>query len=112
MLISETTGDFELLSGVEQAAKMGDRLAACIEAARGAFSYNTQRALRANVEIFAFWCRQHVLEAVPASAATVVAFIDDMARVKAPWTPPLLVFSASFAPLRAALTLASPEGST
>ena len=86
MLISETTGDFELLAGVERAAEVGDRLAACFEAARGAFSYNTERALRADVEIFAFWCRQHVQAALPASDATVVAFIDDMARVKAPAT--------------------------
>ena len=86
MLISETTGDFERFAGVEHAAEAGDQLTTCFEAARGAFSYNTERALRADVEIFEFWCRQHGLEAVPAGAATVVAFIDDMARVKAPST--------------------------
>ena len=106
MLISETTGDFEMLAGVEQTADEGDRLAACFEAAKGAFSYNTERALRADVEIFAFWCRQHVLEAVPASAATVVAFIDDMARVKAPST--VRRYVSSIATLHKALGQTNP----
>ncbi len=86
MLISETTGDFERFAGVEYAAEARDQLAACFEAAQGAFSHNTKRALRADVENFAFWCRGHGLEVVPASTATVVAFIDDMARIKAPST--------------------------
>ena len=86
MLISERRGDFERLGGVEHAAGAGDRLAACFEAARGAFSRNTERALRADVEIFEFWCRREGLEAVPAATATVVAFIDEMARLKAPST--------------------------
>ena len=106
MLISETTGDFELLAGVEESAEVGDPLAACFEAARGAFSNNTERALRADVEIFAFWCRQHVLEAVPASAATVVAFIDDMARVKAPST--VRRYVSSIATLHKALGQTNP----
>ena len=59
MLISETTGDFERFAGVEYASEVGDRVTACFEAARGAFSHNTERALRADVEIFTFWCRQH-----------------------------------------------------
>ena len=52
----------------------------------GGVQPNTERALRADVEIFAAWCRQHVRVAFPASAATVIAFIDDMARIKAPAT--------------------------
>lgn len=71
MLISETTGDYKRFAGVEYAAEVGDKVAACFEAARGAFSHNTERALRADVEAFAFWRRQHNLEAVPASAGTV-----------------------------------------
>ena len=106
MLISETTGDFELLAGVEHAAEAGDQLAACFEAARGAFSHNTERALRADVEIFTLWCRQHGLEAVPASAATVVAFIDGMARVKAPST--VRRYISSIATLHKALGQTNP----
>ena len=106
MLISETTGDFERFAGVKYAAEEGDQLAACFEAARGAFSHNTQRALKADVEIFAFWCRQHGLEAVPASAATVVAFIDGMARVKAPST--VRRYVSSIATLHKALRRTNP----
>ena len=106
MLISETTGDFERFAGVEYAAEAGDQLAACFEAARGAFSRNTERALRADVEIFAFWCRKHGLEAVPASATTVVAFIDGMARVKAPST--VRRYVSSIATLHKALGQTNP----
>ena len=106
MLISETTGDFERFAGVEYAAEAGDQLAVCFEAARGAFSHNTERALRADVKIFAFWCRQHGLEAVPASAATVVAFIDDMARLKAPST--VRRYVSSIATLHKALGQTNP----
>ena len=86
MLIAETPCDVERVSGVAHAAEVGDSLAAYFDAARGAFSHNTERALRADVEIFAAWCRQHLRAALPASVPTVVAFIDDMARVKTPAT--------------------------
>ena len=71
---------------LDHAAAVDEPLAAYFEAARGALSPNTERALRADVQIFAAWCRQHCLAAFPASAATVVAFVDDMARVKTPAT--------------------------
>ena len=106
MLISETPCDFEPFVRVEHAAEVGDQLAAYFEAARGAFSRNTERALKADVEIFASWCRQHVLAALPASAATVVAFIDDMARVKAPAT--VRRYVSSIATLHKALRQTNP----
>ena len=81
MLIAEMPCDGERVIGVAHAAEEEDLLAAYFDAARGAFSPNTERALRADVEIFAAWCRHHLRVAVPASAATVVAFIDDRARV-------------------------------
>ena len=86
MLISDPTFELKILAGVEHAAELGEQLAAYFETARGAFSRNTERALRADVEVFAKWCREHVLAALPANAPTLVAFIDDMARVKAPAT--------------------------
>ena len=86
MLIAETPCDVERVTGVAHAAEVVDSLAAYFDAARGAFSHNTERALRADVEIFAAWCRQHLRAALPASVPTVVAFIDDMARVKTPAT--------------------------
>ena len=106
MLISETTCDFEPFVRVEHAAEVGDQLAAYFEAARGAFSRNTERALRADVEIFVSWCRQQVLPALPASAATVAAFIDDMARVKTPAT--VRRYVSSTATLHKALRQANP----
>ena len=106
MLIAETRGEFERFGGVEQAAGEGDPLVACFEAARGAFSRNTERALRADVEIFAFWCRKRGLEAVPARAATVVAFIDEMARLKAPST--VRRYVSSIATLHKTLGQANP----
>ena len=106
MLISEMTGDVELFAGVEHAAEAGGPLAVYLEAARGAFSYNTERALRADVEIFGSWCRRHVRAALPASAATVVAFIDDMARVKAPAT--VRRYVSSIATLHKALRETNP----
>ena len=86
MLIAETPCDVERVTGVAHAAEVVDSLAAYFDAAQGAFSHNTERALRADVEIFAAWCRQHLRAALPASVPTVVAFIDDMARVKTPAT--------------------------
>ena len=106
MLISEMTGDVELFAGVEHAAETGGPLAVYLEAARGAFSHNTERALRADVEIFGSWCRRHVRAALPASAATVVAFIDDMARVKAPAT--VRRYVSSIATLHKALRETNP----
>ena len=106
MLISETTCDLEIMVGVEYAAEVGEQLAVYCEATKGAFSRNTERALRADVQIFASWCRQHVRAALPASAATLVAFIDDMARVKAPAT--VRRYVSSIATLHQALRQTNP----
>ena len=86
MLMSETPCDVERVTGVAHAAEERDPLTAYFEVARGAFSRNTERALRADVQIFAAWCRHHVRAMFPATAATVVAFVDDMGRVKTPAT--------------------------
>ena len=106
MLIAETPCDVERVAGVAHAAEVGDPLAAYFDAARGAFSRNTERALRADVKIFGSWCRQHVRAALPASAATVVAFIDDRARVKAPAT--VRRYVSSIATLHKALRHTNP----
>ena len=92
--------------GVAHAAEEAGPLAAYFDAARGAFSPNTERALRADVEIFTAWCRHHLRVAVPASAATVVAFIDDRARVKAPAT--VRRYVSSIATLHRALRHTNP----
>ena len=86
MLSAQTTCDVERSFEPDDTDVVGEPLTAYLEEARGAFSRNTERALRADVQIFAAWCRRHVREAFPASAATVVAFVDDMGRVKTPAT--------------------------
>ena len=61
-------------------------LRACAEAARGTVSENTQRALRADLGVFAGWCAERRLEAIPARPETLAAFVDAMAGSRAPAT--------------------------
>jgi site-specific recombinase XerD len=76
------------------------------EAARGAFSANTERALRADVAAFTAWCGQQGQQAMAASAETVAAFIDAMAAVKAPAT--VRRYVASIATFHRAAGVANP----
>ena len=57
-----------------------------IRAARGGFSRNTERAIRSDLGIYAEWCSQEGLKALPASAETVAAFVDAMAETRKPAT--------------------------
>ena len=52
----------------------------------GAFSGNTERAVRSDLAIYAGWCAERGLRALPATAETVAAFIDAMAESRAPAT--------------------------
>ena len=63
-----------------------DRIGSCLEAARGAVSDNTERARRADLGIYAAWCEERALQALPAKPATIAAFIDAMGAVRAPAT--------------------------
>ncbi len=67
-------------------AALAEQLDAYFRAAEGAFSENTRRAVRADLRLFAAWCRERGLAALPASAATVAAFVDHMAATRAPAT--------------------------
>ena len=58
------------------------------------------------MQIFAAWCRRHFRAAFPADAATVVAFVDDMGRVKTPAT--VRRYVSSIAALHRALRQTSP----
>ena len=58
----------------------------CAKAARGALSANTERAVRSDLAIYAAWCAERGLAALPASAQTIAAFVDAMAKVRAPAT--------------------------
>ena len=57
-----------------------------VPGAGGAFSDNTERALRSDLAIFAAWCVERGLRALSAGAETVAAFVDAMAEDKAPAT--------------------------
>ena len=106
MLSSQTGCDPKRSFERDQVTRVGDTLAAYFEAARGAFSRNTERALRSDVQIFAAWCRRHLRAALPADAADVVAFIDEMARVKTPAT--VRRYVSSIATLHRALQYPEP----
>ncbi len=63
-----------------------DPFEACAAAVGGALSANTARAMRADLAIYAAWCEERGVRALPARAGTVAAFVDAMARVRAPAT--------------------------
>jgi len=53
-----------------------ERFEAVIERLEGAYAYNTIRAYHADMEEFIRYCLEHNLEALPASAGTVAAFLE------------------------------------
>ena len=53
---------------------------------RGAFSANTERAVRADLGVFAAWCGERGEVPMPARAETVATFVDAMAATRAPAT--------------------------
>ena len=63
-----------------------DPFAACAKAVRGALSPNTERAMRSDLAIFTAWCTERAVPALPAGAQTLAAFVDAMAKVRAPAT--------------------------
>ena len=71
------------------------RLAAYLASAGTAVSAHTARAWRADVDIFCAWCARDGREALPADAATLVAFMDAMARSRSPATVRRYVSSVS-----------------
>ena len=106
MLSSQATYDLERSFELDDLGGADEPLTAYLKVAKGALSPNTERALRADVEVFRAWCRRHFREAFPASAATVVAFVDEMARVKTPAT--VRRYVSSIAALHKALRQTSP----
>ncbi len=81
-----------------------DPLDACAVSARGALSANTERAVRSDLAIYAAWCAERELPALPASAQTIAAFVDAMAKVRASAT--VRRYVASIAAAHRALGLA------
>ena len=74
---------------------------AYLRSTEGAVCANTQRAVKADLEVYAAWCGERGVAALPAVPATVAAFVDDMATARAPAT--VRRYVASIAAAHAAL---------
>ena len=70
----------------EREAALSKQLERYVRAAGGAFSANTERAVRSDLGIYAEWCAERGLRALPASAETVASFIGAMAETRKPAT--------------------------
>ena len=71
---------------VDDTAGPEQLLDAYFEAASGAISRNTERALRADIHVFTAWCSRRLTRPFPASPKTLVAFIDEMTASRTPAT--------------------------
>ena len=76
---------------------LAEQLGQFIRAARGAFSSNTERALKSDLAIYAAWCTEHGERALPAKPETVAAFVDAKAELRAPATVRRYVTSLAIA---------------
>ena len=72
--------------GTERERALAKQLQQFVHAASGAFSSNTERALRSDLAIYAEWCAERGERALPATPETVAAFVDAKAEVRAPAT--------------------------
>jgi integrase len=85
---------------------VADRLAEYEQDAAGAYSANTQRAVRADTAVFAEWCSQHGDTSLPAAPETVKTFVQDQGSIKAVAT--VRRYLASIAHLHRAAGLSDP----
>ena len=98
--------DLDLPAPDGASSLIAHRLRAYRQAADGAFSPHTERALKADMERFTAWCDREGRRALPARAATVVAFIEAMARKLAPAT--VRRYVSSLCTVHRAIGLESP----
>ena len=85
------------------------RLQIYAERASGAYSSNTERAIRSDTALFASWCRKRGFECLPATPLTVSTFVVEQFATKAPAS--VRRYVASIAHLHRAAGLADPTGS-
>ena len=83
--------------GTECESALAEQLGRFVRAASGAFSSNTERALKSELAIYAAWCAEHGMRALPATPETVAAFVDAKAEVRAPATVRRYVTSLAIA---------------
>ena len=72
--------------GTDREAALAEQLGQFVRAASGAFSSNTERALKSDLAIYGEWCAEQGVPALPARPETVAAFIDAKAELRAPAT--------------------------
>ncbi len=70
----------------DSAAAVENLFGGYVQAADGAFSANTERAVRADLAIYTAWCAEQGRPALPAGPDTIAAFVDAMAATRAPAT--------------------------
>ena len=78
-------------------SQAGERLAACLDDARGSLSPHTIRAIRSDLDAFAAWCTGRGLSPLPARPPAVAAYVDAMAEVRAPATVRRYLYSIATA---------------
>ncbi len=104
-----TTSELATIDTTTAPAFLADRLEAYGRAARGAFARNTEKARRADTKVFADWCIAAGRLSLPASPATVAAFLEDQAANKAVAT--VRRYAASIAHVHRAAGAADPVAS-
>ena len=72
-----------------------ERLSTYLRTREGSLNTSTERALRADMQVFLKWCAERRFEALPARASTVAAFMRDMARQKSASTVRRYVYNLS-----------------
>lgn len=87
-------------------AAIVDRLHAFGRSAAGAYAPNSERALRADLRVWRQWCAAAGAAPLPADAAAVAVFVDEMACSRAPAT--VRRYLASLALVHRAAELADP----
>ena len=83
--------------GTEREPALTERFGQLVWAASGAFSSNTERALKSDLTIFSEWCAERGERALPATPETVAAFVDAKAELRAPATVRRYVTSIAIA---------------
>ena len=93
----EPPSDPWVATATNRESALAEQLGQFVRSARGAFSSNTERALKSDLAIYAEWCAEHAVRALPASPETVAAFVDAKAELRAPATVRRYVTSIAIA---------------
>lgn len=97
------------LSLADLSPAVAEALGHYAKAAEGAFSTNTERAIRNDLKVFATWCADNGRDILPATPDTVAAFADAMAVDRKPAT--ISRYLSSIAHLHRAAGLEPPTSS-